>query len=455
MINEDMREDAMIREEDDRVCEDARIRESDRVFRSRNNGNTTIAATAGPAAADENDAMDETDESGNEYRSSSPSDSPGDTQPTPSSNLNRLLNQGAVAPALGGESGSGSNDRNNAPRPSIFRHAVPSSGTTALTGTNLTAALERRFTTPANLDANGTRTPSSGDTADWRERVVRSRGPIPGSVMGQQGSVEEGGDEEGDAERGVNGNGDQNGDREGNGEGNSNGNTTNSSTASSASPNATTPARRVYATADLNGFRQTTDSTTPSSPAEGWGLVSARGRGRGRPTRGDYRNANLDGSGDVKDDATPAAISEPSDAELEPEEDADGSQDGSYGDVPYTSAGGLPSSSAAASSESAQQQSDNSSQAQGSSQSIEPYRFHGESETPSSSANAPPYDDNPITRVHDSTLPTLAEGDRVGSSQPEQRQFYDNADGRYEEAETNHGYGDTPPTTQRSQGEDE
>jgi hypothetical protein len=60
-----------------------------------------------------------------------------------------------------------------------------------------------------------------------------------------------------------------------------------------------------------------------------------------------------------------------------------------------------------------------------------------------------------MTRVHDSTLPTLAEGDRVGSSQPEQRQFYDDEDGRYEEAETNHGCGDTPPTTQRSQGSDE
>jgi hypothetical protein len=359
------------------------------------NTNTNLplrpAATAAAQPSDDrNNAMDETDESGNVYRSSPPSDSPNGTPFTPSNLLSRQLRRGAVAVPWRAWVAEGGNNTTHPPPPpsgvfptteSLFRHAVPSSDTTALTATNLVAALERRYPTPANPDDAGTRTPSTATTGltsspeGW-ERVMRSRGPTPGSVMGQQGSVEE---EEGEQE--------QQEDRNG-------------TSASSTPPNATTPARRVYATADLHEIAQkTADSTvTPSSPTDGWRLVSAsgpRGRGRGRPTRGDYRNANLDGSSDIKDDATPVTVPEHSDAEHDLEEGADGSENGSYGDLPYTGAGGLPSSSAAASSGSAQQpsssgsaqqQPENSSQDQGSSQDIEPYRRHDEA--PSSSAAA-------------------------------------------------------------------
>jgi hypothetical protein len=167
----------------------------------------------------------------------------------------------------------------------------------------------------------------------------------------------------------------------------------------------------VYATADLHEIRQTTtDSTTPSSPTEGWGLVSARGPGRGRPTRGDYRNANLDGSSDFKDDATPATTSEPSDAEHDLEEDADSSEDEFYADSPYATYGGIPTSSAATSSGSTQQpgssgseqqpsssgsvqQPGNSSQEQGSSQDIEPY---------TDAADSHPHQQRPALDPHNS-----------------------------------------------------
>ena len=140
-----------------------------------NNNNTTAAATAGPAA-DENDAMDETDENGNEYRRESSNDSPNGTTLTPSNNLNRMLNQGAVAPSSEAD-GSGNdtttNDTTHIPPHNIlpttestFRHNIPTGGitTTALTASSLTAALERRFSTPANLGDIGMRAPNTGTT---------------------------------------------------------------------------------------------------------------------------------------------------------------------------------------------------------------------------------------------------------------------------------------------------
>lgn len=59
-----------------------------------------------------------------------------------------------------------------------------------------------------------------------------------------------------------------------------------------------------------------------------------------------------------------------------------------------------------------------------------------------------------MTKVHDSTNPTLADGDPIGSSQPEQRQVYDYDNSRDDEAEMADGYGDTPPGTQFSRRSD-
>ena len=284
--------------------------------------------------------MDET-ENGNEYHRSSLNRSPDGTLLTPSNILDQQLRQGAGAP-LGGEGGNGNsgdgdttngttsngndtttNDTTHIPRHNIFpttestfRHNIPTGGitTTALTDSSLTAALERRFSTPANLGDIGMRAPNTGTTGlttstEGRERVRRSRGPTPGSSMvGQQGSAEgeqeedeDEGEEEEEGEGGVerrsngHGNGDQDGDEDGNGQRNR----------SSTSPNATdsAPGRRVYPAADLHEIGQRTDSTPPDDHStEGWARV--RGRPRGRPTP-NYRSANLDGSSDIPDNDYP------------------------------------------------------------------------------------------------------------------------------------------------------
>lgn len=171
------------------------------------NGNTTTTvatitprpplsntvATVEPSD-DRNNAMDETDESGNQYPREYPSESSNNTLLTPSDLLNRLLNQGAVAP-LGGqrENGNGTNRNGggdgdtangnaNLPPPtdilptteSTFHHNISAGNTTALTSASLVGSLERRFSTPMNLDDGGGRTPSTGLTSST-ERWERVR----------------------------------------------------------------------------------------------------------------------------------------------------------------------------------------------------------------------------------------------------------------------------------------
>jgi hypothetical protein len=100
----------------------------------------------------------------------------------------------------------------------------------------------------------------------------------------------------------------------------------NDTTASSVSPNPITPAveRRVYTPADLREIGNTTLSVTPASSSEGWERV----RLRCPPTLFNYRNANLDGSSDMRDDSDPpppsksGATSGPSGENSQPQESA-------------------------------------------------------------------------------------------------------------------------------------
>jgi hypothetical protein len=128
---------------------------------------------------------------------------------TPGRLLDRRLQQGAVTPITGDTTNGNSANPLNivVSTESGFRHAITNnSNTTSLTSTNLlnSALLERRNSTPANLDDLGNGTPSAAATGltgspDGWERVRRSRGPTPSSVMGQRGSeetVEEGEGEE-------------------------------------------------------------------------------------------------------------------------------------------------------------------------------------------------------------------------------------------------------------------
>jgi hypothetical protein len=144
-----------------------RVRSSGSGSGHTTSGNTAVATTE--RSSDENDSMSDTDETGDEYLSSA-NHSPGGTLPTPSTLLERQLQQGAAAP-ITGDSADG-----NTPHPSntvvastesTFRHAITNnSNTTSLTSANLTssALLERGFFTPANLVDAGQRTPSAAAT---------------------------------------------------------------------------------------------------------------------------------------------------------------------------------------------------------------------------------------------------------------------------------------------------
>jgi hypothetical protein len=220
---------------------------------------TAIASTE--RSTNTNDATSESDEDGIASRSS-PNHSPNGTLLTLGERLNRQLQQGVVAPI---------DNSNIAPSPSPFRHSIMNSNITSLTASNLlnSALLERRrFSTPADPEDAGNRTPSTATTGlttsdeGW-ERMRRSRGPTPSSVMGVQGSAETAVEEEGEEDGGK-----------------SNGNATDGdtpsvdNTAPATSPNPEnlenpTLERRVYTDADLREVRTSAPSITPTSSTEG------------------------------------------------------------------------------------------------------------------------------------------------------------------------------------------
>jgi hypothetical protein len=244
----------------------------------------TSVAAATARSDGGNDERDESDED------SSPNHSPNDTLLTLGERLNRQLQQGAVAPI--------DNSNNNAPPPSPFRHSIMNSNITSLTSANLlNSALERRrFSTPAKPDDAGNRIPGTAtagltNSDEGWERMRRSRGHTPSSVMGQQGSAET---EEEDGGR-SNGHA-TDGDTSANGNttnrpppdipastkltNNSDNNTTNDIGALSTSSTLVKQAqeRRVYTAADLREIGNRTSSTTTGAPTEGWERVRRRPR---------------------------------------------------------------------------------------------------------------------------------------------------------------------------------
>jgi hypothetical protein len=147
-------------------------------------------------------------------------------------------------------------------------------------------------------------------------------------------------------------------------------------------------------------------------------------------------------------------------AAYDSEQDAEYSEDDSNDHLPYNGPSGeIPSSSsspaAAANSGSSQQHPEEDAEPElDSSQDSEPYR--GPGETPSPRWDPRLEITNPMTLLHDSTRADLAQGDTAGSSQAEQHQVYDEGDDPEDDrfGEGN-GYGDTPPATQQSRGEDD
>jgi hypothetical protein len=248
---------------------------------------TAIASTE--RSTNTNDATSESDEDGIASRSSL-NHSPNDTLLALGERLNRQRQQADVAPI---------DNSNIAPSPSPFRHSIMNSNTTSLTSANLlnSALLERRrFSTPANPEDAGNRTPSTATTGlttsdeGW-ERMRRSRGPTPSSVMGQQGSTETGEGDDGGRSNGHATDGDTS-------------SVDNTAPATSPSPeNLENPPleRRVYTDADLREIRTSASSITPTSSTEGWERVRLR-----YPPPPNYRNANLDGSSDTRDDSNAA-----------------------------------------------------------------------------------------------------------------------------------------------------